>query len=487
MQSSGPESGSSGHSADDCTHDLTLRSTEDDEEAPAPAVGTLAHFGGRSFHHTSAVTTAATLPALPGVPGMHAPLLPHADPLATTAGGMLPPLEGMPPRAERPWGVLAWLICAVLVYAIVLTVLGVESNSAYWLAVPMHALSLVCCAGLVSFWLSHPELQSTHTGHVVFLSIAQVWFSSTWLIFAISRVCLWRQIATTGWVATWLWTNALAADWLLLLLHKRGTSHARAKLAQWSHLVWPAAIALSMPVLSARTTLVDTGAPATARALRRPRAPPAPPSLRGAGIEPYCEVHVGCQSLLPLASALGASILFAVGCHLAGLALSADAPLVVWRRQRRSALLVCAGLLLLHPPTLAYLYFTDSCTSAGPPRLLALWASFGGASCQGIVALLAYALAEPAFVNVLRAALARTPEPTPALAHADSRHVHFHREQLAVQLTAAAHPHDPVLRALADQRAALTNEPSVKWWWMIPVVAAVGAVITVVMLLHQGM
>ena len=94
---------------------------------------------------------------------------------------------------------------------------------------------------------------------------------------------------------------------------------------------------------------------------------------RGAGIEPFCEVLVACRSLLPLASALGLSIVFAVGCHLAGLVLSADAPLVVWRRQRRSALLVCVGLLLLHPPTLVYFFFTDSsCTHVDPPQLVTL-------------------------------------------------------------------------------------------------------------------
>ena len=56
-----------------------------------------------------------------------------------------------------------------------------------------------------------------------------------------------------------------------------------------------------------------------------------------------------------------------------------------------------------------------------------------------------------------------------------------------MQLATAAHPHDPVLRALEDQRATLSNELQCQWWWMIPVVAAVGTVITVVMLLQEGM
>ena len=43
------------------------------------------------------------------------------------------------------------------------------------------------------------------------------------------------------------------------------------------------------------------------------------------------------------------------------------------------------------------------------------------------------------------------------------------------------------LRALEDQRATLSNELQCQWWWMIPVVAAVGTVITVVMLLQEGM
>ena len=42
-----------------------------------------------------------------------------------------------------------------------------------------------------------------------------------------AQVCIWRQIAQTGWVSTWLWTSALTIDWILLLLHKRATSRAR--------------------------------------------------------------------------------------------------------------------------------------------------------------------------------------------------------------------------------------------------------------------
>ena len=155
-------------------------------------------------------------------------------------------------------------------------------------------------------------------------------------------------------------------------------------------------------------------------------------------------------------------------------------------------------MIVLHPPTLAYFTYSNAVwTHDPPPRFLTIWASVGGAPCQGLLLALAYALADPGLVRAIRVSIrpstaaAHADGTRAALAHTDSRHVHFNREQLprgaaGIRGGGRENRADPLARVLAEQRIGLDDEMGTcQWWWMTPVVAAVGTVVTVVLLLQK--
>ena len=293
--------------------------------------------------------------------------------------------------------------------------------------------------------------------------------------YAITEDCAWRKITAAGWVSTWLWCSPVALDWLLLLMHHRGTGRARQALLRWSHLVWPLAVVLSLPLLlPLQPPAAAVPSPTLLPHCILPASPPA-----------YRQSFLGTLGAFALCFAFNAAI-YAYGL----LRASSEAPLVVWRRQRRRAAALAAAWCVLHPPNLAYYYYTAH-LSQPPPALLAYWAALAGAPWQGTINALAHLASEPSLTSRLRAALCAAPHEAPQIAHADSRHVHFVPDEVHENdssfwrasggRASNARASDAVLRVLAEQRAA--GNASFRWWWCALPVAAIGVVVTVVLLI----
>ena len=53
-----------------------------------------------------------------------------------------------------------------------------------WLWVLPNALSILGSSVIIACWLAFPELRSAHTGQMVFLSVADVFYSCAWIVYA---------------------------------------------------------------------------------------------------------------------------------------------------------------------------------------------------------------------------------------------------------------------------------------------------------------
>ena len=161
-----------------CTVNVTLRSTYEDDSDDAALVQYGRDPSGSSFHPCMPPRTLAALPGMLG------------DPLLEGGAALRPPPSIPAPDAPSParrWATVACLAAAVKAAAGTLGVLIWRDDPALWLMVPPHALSIIACGLITSIWLLHPELRSTHTTHLIFLSLAQIWFSSAWIAFAFTQ------------------------------------------------------------------------------------------------------------------------------------------------------------------------------------------------------------------------------------------------------------------------------------------------------------
>ncbi len=161
-----------------CTVNVTLRSTYGDDSEDAALVQYGRDPSGSSFHPCMPPRTLAALPGM------------LDDPLLEDGAAHRPP-PSIPapdaPSSARRWATVACLAAAVKAAAGTLGVLIWRDDPALWLMVPPHALSIIACGLITSIWLLHPELRSTHTTHLIFLSLAQIWFSSAWIAFAFTQ------------------------------------------------------------------------------------------------------------------------------------------------------------------------------------------------------------------------------------------------------------------------------------------------------------
>ena len=151
-----------------------------------------------------------------------------------------------PGAGRRALAVLVTLLVGALSVAASAVSLALLRPSALVLVLP-NAVSLVGDAAIVASWLAFPELRTAHGGHVLWLSVAQSFYSADAIAEALSPRCPFQQAATTAWACTWLWTAPVAVDWLLLLLHERGAGSHRAALSRWCHAAWPSAVLLTLP------------------------------------------------------------------------------------------------------------------------------------------------------------------------------------------------------------------------------------------------
>ena len=76
-------------------------------------------------------------------------------------------------------------LCPVLIAALVAALLVLDRKEPWvWLWVLPNALSILGSSVIIACWLSFPELRSAHTGQMVFLSVADVFYSCAWIVYA---------------------------------------------------------------------------------------------------------------------------------------------------------------------------------------------------------------------------------------------------------------------------------------------------------------
>ena len=76
-------------------------------------------------------------------------------------------------------------LCPVLIAALVAALLVLDRKEPWvWLWVLPNALSILGSSVIIACWLAFPELRSAHTGQMVFLSVADVFYSCAWIVYA---------------------------------------------------------------------------------------------------------------------------------------------------------------------------------------------------------------------------------------------------------------------------------------------------------------
>ena len=81
--------------------------------------------------------------------------------------------------------ILFLTLCPVLIAALVAALLVLDRKEPWvWLWVLPNALSILGSSVIIACWLAFPELRSAHTGQMVFLSVADVFYSCAWIVYA---------------------------------------------------------------------------------------------------------------------------------------------------------------------------------------------------------------------------------------------------------------------------------------------------------------
>ena len=108
---------------------------------------------------------------------------PPEPPAAPPAAAEEPDADPSPVSASRL--LLFLTLCPVLIAALVAALLVLDRKEPWvWLWVLPNALSILGSSVIIACWLAFPELRSAHTGQMVFLSVADVFYSCAWIVYA---------------------------------------------------------------------------------------------------------------------------------------------------------------------------------------------------------------------------------------------------------------------------------------------------------------
>lgn len=401
-----------------------------------------------------------------------------------------------PHSSWKPLAKIAIVLCAGLVLVGIPVGLSITVEDAGALcAIIGPLLSIVATLVVCAAWAALPAVRSAHTGQVTCLSIACGLHSIAWLIFWWSAFVAWSdparcdafKFALIGWVCTFLWYFPVGIDWILLMRgNRRSASGARRLLSHACHLTWLVALGLALPLVRAQYSLTPLFNSTASGA-----------SGQASALVALSSMHLcRLQSIQPtwwpvvVMAVWAAAACFSVGVYTAGMRQAAEeTPRIVWARHRVRAMQLAAGFVVLQPPSAALFWMLLD--GQQPPAFLCLWGIFAGAAVQGAINALSYFWNEPGALSALCCGVLLYPcsdtgclggdsDVVQQLHHADSRFVHFRREDIEGRAAPLRGAEDIVQRVLAEDQKSVPF----RMLLMVVPVAALGIFFGLVVALH---